>query len=314
MWRSRGTQFWLEARRAPTCHAYFEPCYEQLAVAPRSVLEQRFAGRSPWFRHTPKGANVFEEFPEDATGRVPWCDERFSFEDHEAKQDLEAALRRYVLNLHAYGDARARVTMMKSCRWIALPAWLERVCGASVITLVRSPEAVFNSFWSFGGTASYFLAGMALWLSKRLANSSLVSARSELRLPQFKGHDVSEEVLMASRWCRQRDPQTLRDLLLVVWAAGVAYGHASHARQVDTDYLTLDAAYRREVAADLSALLDWEVVLESFAAGGAPPAPGAVLSDRGRRLAREVVSSIWTPQSFSNPFHGVTGELWAALV
>jgi hypothetical protein len=313
-WRSCGSWISRAIRQGNRHLVFFEPCYEQLGDTPVAVLRSRFARAAGRFRHTGAPSSPFDDFPQDRYGFVDGYHSTFAFSDRGTWLESE------VLEFFAYlrglaGTAHARKLQLaiKPCRWMTMTRELAEELNLAVVGVVRHPDAMFRSYWSFGGNRSYFLVASLLWLAHRRVSPALVRAKYAIGVEMPSSSDVSEDLLWALRLCQRLDAQALRDLVLVLWTATVAHNIAAGALLVDVDRLA-DETYRDATEKRISGLIDSDVRLSGFSMGAQPAAPGETLSTRGVELSNAVAVEVLGTDRLPNRLGGKTGALWQRIV
>jgi hypothetical protein len=293
-WRSCGTYIWSKFRQRPLFHAYFEPCSEWLTAASAEAIHRsvRRTHRSD-LRHGGMADSYFDEFPFASGGGVEYFQRRFSFENYYLPPDArDDDFERYIAFLLAHARSRQRVPVLKCCRYGLRAGWLDRVFRPSSIYVVRNPDAVFRSYWSFGGRRSYFLAASVLILAKNRNAAPFRELAARLSIPPISCPSMLDELMAACAVVERLEPQDLRDVVLLLWSLNLAHNSAVGCLVLDVDLLAESAAYREDVETRVSALVGAPMDFSDAVRPEVPLAPGVVLSEQGRVCARASIARL----------------------
>lgn len=294
MWRSCGTYIWSKFREKPEFCTYVEPLHEKLLHGTsESFQAERNDGIENRLRHPAIEQHYFAEYPFQPEGGVALFRKRFSFEHYFLRVDeKDDELAKYLSRLDAYARWQQKRPLFKFCRFGLRTAWLVRNMGPVVIYIVRDPDAMFRSYWSFGGTQSYFIFALAHIVSKNRDCGLFTESAVRFGIPHVKRASVAEEMSEIHSLTRDFDPQIWRDLFLLLWALHLQHNIAHCDLLLDMDLLATCEPYRKEIE---KRLVDLTGTPLSFA--GAPQsrsaeAPGILVSPSGRELARHALQKL----------------------
>jgi hypothetical protein len=294
MWRSCGTYIWSKLRAQAQCHAYFEACHERLIAGSRALLAREFDRHlETVLRHSGVNGAYFAEFPVQDGGGVPYFKKRFCFEDYLLPVDRpDPEFDRYVGFLLEHAAASGRTPVIKCCRWGLKTGWLDRRFQPSTFYVLRSPDALFRSYWSLGGPHSYFLAGCVLIAAKNRTSDLFAEIVEAAGIPDIPDSNIYQEIAQAYAATERCEVQALRDLVLLLWAVNLQHNAAAGAHVIDIELLEESDAYRRAVEQDVSAAAGVAVSFMDVHRPLMPAAPGIVASPRGTAIARRAMNRL----------------------
>ena len=287
MWRSCGTYIFNKFRQDESVHSYFEPCSEFLVAKSADAIRQELSDATQaGLRHTGASRQSFAAFPFAESGGVQGFMKRFAFENYYLKRDEEdPELQRYLTCLIAYAREHGKTPVAKCCRFGLRADWLDRVLSPISIYVVRNPDAMFRSYWSFGGRRSYFLVASLLIVSKNRHLELFRELADELRIPPIADAPLRREFAAAREASLRLDHQDFRDLVLFLWAITLAQNWCVAGVLVDVDLLAYSDPYRRSVADQLYTQTGRRLSLHDAELRQTPDAPGRLLSQRGASCA-----------------------------
>ena len=314
MWRSCGTYIWSKFREDAYFHAYDEPLHEKLlGTTQESFQREKEEGVEARLRHPAMDRHYFAEYPLQTGGGVPFFEKRFSFERYFMQaEESDPELRQYLAHLIACAHRQGRRPVAKFCRAGLRTAWLARNFSPLTIYLLRDPEAMFRSYWSFGGPQSYFLFALAMIVSKNRECVLFAEAAEQFKIPYVEKESVQEELREIYALTREFDPQAWRDLFLLFWALHLKHNAAYCELLLDVDLLAMQRPYRermeeeinRAFSAGLSASFSTSfstsfpprllarVSLADARLSSTAEAPGMVVSPDGATLARNALRNL----------------------
>ncbi len=298
MWRSCGTYVFNKLRKETVFHAYFEPCSEWLLGTTPEAINAAFDRQVRMdLRHD--GRQSFAEFPFSASGGVEGFNRRFPFDDFYLPRDAhDRELEEYLRRLVAHAEAAHRIPAFKCCRFGLRAQWMNRVLALATIYVVRDPDAMFRSYWSFGGKRSYFLLASLLVLTKNQHLPPFQELASDLSLPRISATTVYEELVASYELALTLEPQDFRDIVLLLWVTTTVHNWRAADVILDVDLLAADSAYRSDAADRVAALVGRPIAFADAQQRQMPVAPGEVVSARGAACAANAVRLIepeWTP-------------------
>lgn len=315
MWRTCGTYFYSKFKRQPKFCAYLEPCSEFLMRSSPDDLQARF----PHLRHHLRNADFGStagEFPFAAAGAAQYFRKRFSYEPYYMAPDIvDAELTRYVSCLFDHARRQGRIPVAKFCRWGLRTAWLIRTFRPVIVYVARDPDTMFRSYWSFGGRNSYFVFALLMIVGKNREEVLFQETADVLDIPRIHGDTVREEMAQAWRAAQRCDVQTLRDVLLILWAVTLKHNAAMSTLLIDSDLLADNDVYRRRVEEQFTALIGEPTSFGDFESRRQPAAPGVALSARGAALARRALGQVLPDCGWSNVACGAaSARILSALI
>lgn len=288
MWRSCGTYVFNKLRDCQAFHPYFEPCSEFLvagrATAIQAAFPERFKKR---LRHTGTRQS-FEEYPFSDTG-VQGFNERFAFDQYYLAADAEHAdLERYLLILDAHARRCGKTPVAKCCRFGLRAAWMNRVLRSTTLTLVRDPNAIFESYWSFGGRRSYFVVASLLIVARNRSEMLFAELADELDLPM---NCVDWDMERARAMAAELTLNDCRDIVYFLWVATTLHSLSAAHVVIDVDLLMTDASYRSEAEDAVLRATGQQVRFDDVQAKTAPSRT-EIATDRGKVLTRNAVACL----------------------
>jgi hypothetical protein len=291
MWRSCGTYVWSKFRAHPRCYAYFEVCHERLIDESRETLVRTFDRRlETVLRHSGVNGSYFAEFPIQDGGGVPYFKKRFCYDDYFlAVERKDQELERYVGFLLERAWSDDRVPVIKSCRWGLKTAWLDRAFQPTSLYVLRGPDALFRSYWSLGGSRSYFLAGCVLIAARNRDSAIFREMAQAAAIPAIDALNVRDQLAQAIAVTERCDAQVLRDLVLLLWVMNLKHNAVSATRVVDVDLLATSDAYRCAVEQEASDVTGETISFDDVQRPLTPPPPGVVASERGVAIVRSAM-------------------------
>jgi hypothetical protein len=300
MWRSSGTYVWSKFREQPHFHAYFEPCSEWLAASSAAAIERGSRRHRTGLRHTGVTAQYFAEFPFAASGGVPHYQRRFAFEDYYLDRDaFHPDFERYLAFLIDHARTGLRTPVLKCCRYGLRSAWLDRVFAPVMIYVVRNPDAIFRSFWSFGERRSYFLAASILIVSKNRNAEPFRELAGVLSIPPLQGATIIDELLYGCEIVSRLSPDDLRAIVLLLWALNIGHNSRIAPLFLDVDLLATDRDYGEATADRLTELVGGRLRFDDAVVPARPEAPGRVLTDRGVAITRNALRALRPPPDWN---------------
>jgi len=265
-------------------------------------------------RHASLSRPYFEEFPLRNAGGLPRFLRRFVYDDYYmATGHLDQELVQYISYLLDYARAQGRVPVVKLCRWGLRTAWLQEHFASVCIYVLRAPDAMFRSYWSFGQQCSYFIVRMILIIAKNSRTDIFRRSARELGIPFIRESSLSDEVRQAAAVAERLDVQSIRDVVFLLWSLNLAHNASTADMVIDVDLLSQRPEYREQVEADLHGNIGESFSFDDFVPSTLPSAPGEVLSARGRDLSREALQSIVGRLDATKDFSDESNELLGAL-
>lgn len=294
MWRSCGTYVWSKFREKPNFCTFVEPLHEKLLHATSASFQaERDDGVEQRLRHPPIDRHYFAEYPFLESGGVPLFRKRFSFENYfMPAEQRDPELQAYLCSLFAHSGKQGRQPLLKFCRGGLRTAWLARRFSPVMIYVVRDPDAMFRSYWSFGGAQSYFLFALAMIVSKNRDCELFTEAAELLRIPAVVKPSVTEEMAQIYGATRSFTPQIWRDLFLLFWALHMCHNRAWSQAVLDMDLLATDKVYRKRMERRLAHLANTRLTFTGVQQPRTPEAPGVVLSTSGIALAHNAIQKL----------------------
>jgi hypothetical protein len=291
MWRSCGTYVWSKFREIPQFCTFVEPFHEKLGYATTEDFEAERNQRIEFrLRHPPIDRHYFAEYPFHPNGGVPFFRKRFSFENYfmlASQQDEE--LHAYLSNLAVYAREQNRRPLFKFCRFGLRTAWMVQNFSPIVIYIARDPEAMFRSYWSFGGPQSYFIFALAMIVSKNRDCALFTEAAVRFGIPFIEKLSVAEELSEIYELTGDFDPQTWRDLFLLFWVLHLQHNSACCDLLLDMDMLATNEAYRERMEQHIAHLTGAHLSFAEVQQPRTTGAPGDLLSATGIELARNAL-------------------------
>lgn len=294
MWRSCGTYLWNKFRSDARFCAYDEPLHEKLLCATQESFQaEKNEGVEARLRHPSMDRHYFAEHPFLAGGGVPFFYKRFSFEHYYLRaEEHDPELQQYLSNLIFCARERGQRPVAKFCRAGLRTAWMAKFLSPTVIYLLRDPEAMFRSYWSFGGTESYFLFAVALIVSKNREHPLFTEAADVFKIPFVERSSVQEELTEIYCLTRKFDAQQWRDLFLLFWALHLKHNAVHCDILLDMDLLATEKRYCKQTEKAVNRLLQTELSLADARLSTIAEAPGKVLSPLGITLARNALRNL----------------------
>jgi hypothetical protein len=292
MWRSCGTYIWNKFRNIESLYAYYEPCHEELVHQSAEGMERMFNGGKllQVLRHPFTERNYFAEFPFQASGGVKFFKKRFSYEHfHMAPSDSDEELEQYIGFLVDYAYAHDRRPIAKFCRFGLRSAWMKRVFAPISLYVMRDPDAMFRSYWSLGGTRSYYVLGSILIVSKNRDSVPFRDIAAEFSIPAIDRPTFQEELHEVHELSRRMNVQAIRDIVGCLWALTLSHNAMSCDLIIDIDLAAQDLLYRTEVENGIQEQAGVRVSFDDIVRPDVPQAPGTVLSERGRELSAHAI-------------------------
>ncbi len=302
MWRSCGTYIWSKFREKPEFCTFVEPFHEKLLHGTsESFQAERNDGIENRLRHPAIEQHYFAEYPFQPGGGVPLFRKRFSFEHYFLRaNDRDDELAGYLSNLDAHARKREKVPLFKFCRFGLRTAWLVRNMAPTVIYIVRDPDAMFRSYWSFGGPQSYFIFALAHIVSKNRNCELFAESAVRFGIPYVERPSVSEEMSEIHALTRDFDPQIWRDLFLLLWALHLQHNLAHCDLLLDMDLLATSKPCREQVEGHVEHLIGAHLSFAGVRQPRVAEAPGAVVSSSGCELARHALQKLAEQTRFEN--------------
>lgn len=294
MWRSCGTYLWNKFRQNLHFCAFDEPLHEKLLSATgESFQAEKNDGVESRLRHPSMDRHYFAEYPFLEGGGVPFFYKRFSFERYYmgAEED-DPQLQKYLSNLVLRSRQQSQRPVAKFCRAGLRTAWMAKVFSPTIIYLLRDPEAMFRSYWSFGGAESYFLFAMALIVSKNREHPLFAEAAEIFKIPYVEKNSVQEELTEIYRLTRAFDAQHWRDLFLLFWVLHLRHNAAYCGLLLDIDLLATEKRYREQTGEAVNELLRTRLSFADARLSATAQAPGKTLSVQGIALARNALRNL----------------------
>jgi hypothetical protein len=293
MWRSCGTYIFNKFRENPAYHTYFEPCSELLTASSANEVTASLSDElHDSLRHTAGKRQSFTAFPFDDAGGVRGFKQRFAYDRfHLDKDAQDSELQEYLSLLNAHAAAQNRTTVAKCCRFGLRAEWISRVFDAVSIYIVRHPEAIFRSYWSFG-PRSYFFSASLLIVAKNRHLPVFSEIGDELRVPSLCDVPLQEAFRAAARFLGGLTAQDLRDLILALWAATFAQNARVSAIIIDVDLLGRSQAYRRSLVEQFVDSVGQNLSFCDARSANLPPSPGRAFSLRGVTWAKHAVKAV----------------------
>jgi hypothetical protein len=291
MWRSCGTYIWNKFREDRRFCAYYEPCHEELIAL--SAHRGLAMGLREILRHSDVRGDYFSEFPIDLTGRARHFQKRFSFDDYYMPCGVEdVGLAHYLGHLLTRARAQRRTPVVKLCRWSLRTAWLVRNFQARIFCVVRDPDAIFRSYWSYGGTRSYFFMASVLIVARNRDTPLFAEIADAARIPPIHADTCREELVQAVAVTQQCSVQTLRDIVLFFWALHLKQNMQPSAIIGDVDLMATDIDYRRAIEQRVGQVVGQAMSFGDIRHPRVLPAPGVVVSPRGAGIARRALGRL----------------------
>ena len=292
MWRSCGTYVFNKFRHDDSLHPYFEPCSEFLAAAsPEDIsaaIPDELRGN---LRHTGADRQSFEAFPFTEKCGVRGFQDRFAYDRfHLSRDGDDPELRAYIKILLEHAASQGRTAVAKCCRFGLRAEWLDRVFKPVSIYVVRNPDAIFCSYWSFGGARSYFLIASLLIVARNRHLALFEDIGEELQVPLLAGRPLSEAFAAVSRLAAALSAQDFRDLVFVLWAVTLVHNLGVAELVVDIDLLVESADYRRSTEERLCALVGRRFSFADVRRTDAGWSPGRMVSQRSATCARHALA------------------------
>ena len=294
MWRSCGTYLWSKFRQNPHFCAFDEPLHEKLLSATaESFRAEKNEGVESRLRHPSMARHYFAEYPFLEGGGVPLFHKRFSFERYYMHADEgDPQLQKYLSNLILRAHQQLQRPVAKFCRAGLRTAWMAKVFSPTVIYLLRDPEAMFRSYWSFGGAESYFLFAMTLVVSKNRECPLFAEAAEIFKIPYVEKNSAQEELTEIYRLTRAFDAQQWRDLFLLFWALHLQHNAAYCGLLLDIDLLATEKRYREQTGEAVNELLRTRLSFADARLSATAEAPGKSISSQGLALARNALRNL----------------------
>ncbi len=294
MWRSCGTYLWNKFRQNPHFCAFDEPLHEKLlAATAESFQAEKNEGVESRLRHPSMAHHYFAEYPFLEGGGVSFFYKRFSFERYYmGAEEGDPQLQKYLSNLVLRAHQHSQRPVAKFCRAGLRTAWIAKVFSPTVIYLLRDPEAMFRSYWSFGGAESYFLFALALIVSKNRECPLFAEAAEIFKIPYVERNSVQEELTEVYRLTRAFDAQQWRDLFLLFWALHLQHNAAYCGLLLDMDLLATEKRYREQTGEAVNELLRTKLSFADARLSATAESPGKSLSPQGIALARNALRNL----------------------
>jgi hypothetical protein len=315
MWRSCGTFIFNKFRHDDSFHCYFEPCSEFLAAAsPEGVSAAIPDEVRTNLRHTGAEKQSFGAFPFTKVNGVHGFRDRFAYDRFHMPRDAEDyELQLYISILIDHAISQNRVAVAKCCRFGLRAEWLERIFNPVSIYVVREPDAMFRSYWSFGGAQSYFLVASLLIVARNRHLAVFEEVAEELQVPSLCGRPLPRAFAEARELATRLDAQDFRDVTLVLWAVTLLHNLRVTKALVDMDLLIRDNEYRRCTEERLAALVGRRISFEDVRSIELSPSPGRPISQRGAACARHALKTIGLLENCCWPLSEKTRAALGAL-
>ncbi|MGH9238267.1 MAG: hypothetical protein ACRD3G_09535 [Vicinamibacterales bacterium] len=300
MWRSCGTYLFSRFRQHDAFHGYWEPCHEQLAdLRPGAAAAGVDRDAQALLRHQELTDSYLKEFPVRPEGGVPFYQKRFAYDDYDLPgHAVDPAFQHYVAFLLSNARQHGKIPVLKPCRWSMRSAWLAAHFGVRCVYVLRDPDAVFRSYWSFNGRRSYFLMAALLIVAKNRRSELFAELASAASIPAIEGKTTREELGTAYRLVEHATANTLRDIVLLLWALNLHHNVGAGAVVADVDVMVGQPDHRAAVEARIEQATGHRVALDGLRQTMTSAAPGLIVSPRGAAIARAALSRLprceWT--------------------
>jgi hypothetical protein len=288
MWRSCGSYFWSKFRSQSEYCSFFEICNEALLDGNTRTLNELY-GRAlqKRLRHAELSNYYFAEFPVQVSGGVRHFVKRLPYEGYYLEPFVrDDQLFLYIEHLLRYADSLGKIPVMKCARWGLRTAWFRSRFALKCMYVIRSPDAMFRSWWSFGGHESYFVVRSVLIVAKNRDSDLFRDLATRLRVPEISNASIATEVEAARQLCSVLSVQDFRDITLVLWALNLAHNAKWANVLVDVEAMSESDKQLRDVEARIRESLGASIVCSDFRHRETPVAPGRVMSERGCEMAR----------------------------